>query len=167
MKWKDEKYTGREITKELLIEVEHDIKAAIDHYAERSVDSRLEAFHNGNEIIVVAYNEETANYLRKISGKKSNAFSFDDYVCTIETASEGKVMPAKVVGIRRLRCSGNDIFMYEVEFEGEHYNFSESELASVIEGIEIAKGYLKERLDFLENNYFDDGKWVGIPRMEE
>jgi len=168
MYWHDEKYKGMAITKELLIEVEHDVKIAIDHYAQRAVNSRLTAYHDGNDIILVAHNEETANYLKRIAGKRKPSYEIDDYVCDTESACEGKVIPAKVSGIRRITYSDTaDIFMYEVENEAHYYAINESEIVSVHEAIEIAKEVLREKLDFLETHYFNDGQWIEIPIMKE
>lgn len=168
MYWHDEKYKGRAITKELLIKVEHDVKIAIDHYAQRAVNSRLTAYHDGNDIILVAHNEETANYLKRISGERKPRYEIDDYVCVIESVREGKVIPAKVSGIRRMNYSDTaDVFMYEVENEVHSYTINESEIVSIHEAPEIAKEVLRERLDFLETHYFNDGQWIEIPIMKE
>ncbi len=168
MYWHDEKYKGRAITKELLIKVEHDVKIAIDHYAQRAVNSRLTAYHDGNDIILVAHNEETANYLKRISGERKPRYEIDDYVCVIESVREGKVIPAKVSGIRRITYSDTaDVFMYEVENEVHSYTINESEIVSIHEATEIAKEVLRERLDFLETDYFNDGQWIEIPIMKE
>ena len=181
MYWHDEKYKGRAITKETLIEIERDVKMEIDHYAQRLVWSSLTAYHDGNNIILVPHNEETAYYLMKIAGESKHRYEIYDYVCVLEHVLEAKVIPAKVVGIRSAQYSDKgNFFMYEIEYEKEEdplsfclrrdgpiYHVSESELVSVHEAIEIAKEWLKKKFDFLETHYFHDGQWIEIPIMEE
>jgi len=181
MYWHDEKYKGMAITKEILIEIEHDVKIAIDHYAQRAVNSRLTAYHDGNDIIIVPHNEVTAYYLIKIAGENKPRYEMHDYVCALEHVRKAKVIPAKVVGIRSAQYSDTgNLFMYEIEYEKEEdplsfslrrdghiYHISEPELVSVHEAIEIAKEVLRERLDFLETHYFNDGQWIEIPIMKE